>query len=279
MLLCVYLLLVACTTSPPNAVTNSTISPQSVKRLGIFHWEQRHKINQAKKALQYFELATKQNPNDSEMAVLYSRACYFNGHYVETDPIIKDSLFIKGAVAAQSTILQQSGSTSSPTIIENSGNPWLVNAENISEELVPIYYWWAANAGRYLIDKPIHERLRYRDLLESIFHQLLTLNPNFYYGGPYRLMAVFYVRIPGIELVHSESYFSLAINSFPDYFATAVLKAQFYCTKSGQRDEFHKLLTEIVQADLSAMPDSYAENLFEQKMAKRLLNQESLLFK
>ncbi len=278
-LLSAYLLLIACASQAHNGVTPATLSPQSLKRLGEFHWEQRHKIKRAKKALEYFETANKYYPDDSELAALYSRACYFNGNYIETDPILKDSLFIKGAVAAQSIILQHSTSAIAPEIIENSGSPWLVNVENISEELVPIYYWWAANAGRYLIDKPIKERLRYRDLLESVFHQLLTLNPNFFYGGPYRLMAVFYVRIPGIELIHSESYFSLAINSFPNYFATAVLKAQFYCTKSGQRAEFHKLLMEIMEADPSAIPDAYAENLFEQKMAEMLLDQESLLFK
>jgi hypothetical protein len=107
---------------------------------------------------------------------------------------------------------------------------------------------------------------------------MLTLNPNYFYGGPYRLMAVLYIRIPGIELSHSESYFTLALNSFPNYFATAVLKAQFYCTKSGDREEFRRLLTRIVEEDPSVIPEVYAENLYEQRTAKKLLAQEQLLF-
>ena len=134
-LLSAYLLLIACASQPSNGVTPATLSPQSLKRLGEFHWEQRHKINRAKKALEYFESANKYYPDDSELAALYSRACYFNGNYIETDPIVKDSLFIKGAVAAQSIILQDSTSAIAPEIIENSGSPWLVNVENISEEL------------------------------------------------------------------------------------------------------------------------------------------------
>jgi len=210
---------------------------------------------------------------------LLSRAYHYYGHYFENDPVKKDSLFLLGSSAAQ-TVLFSSPKFNS--IVENTpgdGVTRMIAAiDSLEEDLVPALYWLAANFGHYLLEKSIKERLVHRDLIESVIHKMLSLNPYYYYGGPYRLMGTLYVRIPGVEIVHSDTYFNLALDSFPEYLSTSVLKAQYYCTKAGDRGQFHSLLTFVLEADPSSIPEVFAENLHEQEKARQLLKIEELLF-
>jgi tetratricopeptide (TPR) repeat protein len=251
----------------------------SLQNFGNYFWEQRDNKQNAFRALDYLSRAHSLDPDHAEVAVLLSRAYHFYGHYFENDPAKKDSLFLLGSSAAQTVLF------SSPKfnlIVENTPGDGVTRMtaaiDSLEEDLVPALYWWAANFGHYLLEKSIQERLTHRDLIESVIHRMLSLNPYYYYGGPYRLMGVLYVRIPGVEIVHSETYFNLALESFPEYFSTAVLKAQYYCTKAGDRDQFHSLLTSVLEADPSSIPEVFAENLHEQEKAHQLLEIEELLF-
>jgi tetratricopeptide (TPR) repeat protein len=149
----------------------------------------------------------------------------------------------------------------------------------VEKEYMDALYWWAANMGRYLSSKSVRERLDYRDLAESVMHRVLSLNPDYFYGGPYRYFGAFYARLPGVELKRSEEYFSQAIKSHPDYLGTYVLRARFLHTKAGDRDKFKQDLEYVINADPALIPEVMPENLYEQKLAQMLLEQEDLFFK
>jgi tetratricopeptide (TPR) repeat protein len=251
----------------------------SLHNFGNYFWEQRDNKQNASRALDYLSRAHILDPNHTEVAVLLSRAYHFYGHYFENDPAKKDSLFLLGSSVAQTVLFSSSKFN---LIVENTPGDGVTRMtaaiDSLDEDFVPALYWWAANFGHYLLEKSIQERLTHRDLIESVIHRMLSLNPYYYYGGPYRLMGVLYVRIPGVEIVHSETYFNLALESFPEYFSTAVLKAQYYCTKAGDRDQFRSLLISVLEADPSSIPEVFAENLHEQEKARQLLEIEELLF-
>ena len=146
------------------------------------------------------------------------------------------------------------------------------------KELVPGMYWWATNKLWYLNNKPALERVNHRELLEIIMHRIISLEPDYLYGGPYRFFGIFYSRIPGVEITQSKNYFEKAINSYPNYFGNKVQMSEFYHQKAENRIVFHNQLQSIVNIDPTINPEIIPENIFYQKRALYLLNQEEILF-
>ena len=149
---------------------------------------------------------------------------------------------------------------------------------NAPKSVVPGLFWWATNLVRYLNNKPVLERLNHRELLEVIMHRVLSLDPGFYYSGPYRFFGSLYTRIPGIELSQSKTYFHQALSANPEYLGNAVLMAEFYHQKAGNREQFHRMLEQVLNTNLTDHPELMAENFFYQGQARILLDKESSLF-
>ena len=137
---------------------------------------------------------------------------------------------------------------------------------------VPVgLYWWGVNLAMYLNNQPVLQRIKYRELLEVIMHRVISLEPGFYFGGPYRFFGSLYTRIPGIELSQAKTYFDQAITAHPEYLGNKVLMAQFYFQKAGKREEFHNILNTIIKTDLNKYPEIMADNYFYQKKLKLFL--------
>ena len=121
----------------------------------------------------------------------------------------KDSLFLKGSEVAKNSVFKNDIFIE---LVQNSsiGDSTFKILSALSEvpkELVPSMYWWATNKLWYLNTKPAIERINQRELLEVIMHRVISLEPNYDYGGAYRFFGVFYCRIPGVELSQSKTYF------------------------------------------------------------------------
>ena len=109
-------------------------------------------------------------------------------------------------------------------------------------------------------------------------HRIISLEPDYLYGGPYRFFGIFYSRIPGVEISQSKNYFQKAIASSPNYFGNKVQMAEFYHQKAENRDSFNSLLKSIIGINPSVDPEVIPENIFYQKRAQQLLAQENTLF-
>ena len=149
---------------------------------------------------------------------------------------------------------------------------------NTPRVLVPGLFWWATNQVWYLNSKPAMERLNSREILEVIMHRIISLEPDYFYGGPYRFFGLFYTRIPGVELIQSKTYFEQAIANHPEYMGNAVQMSEFYNQKAGNRDQFHTQLKFVLSKNPTTDPQILPENLFYQDRAQMLLDQESILF-
>ncbi len=246
---------------------------------GNGYWDKRQSPAHAEKACYFLTQAWNADPTNPYVSSRVSQALYFQGMFIEDDPEKKDSLFYQGYTVAKSAIENQPNFRNRYNEAQgDSSFKWLTVLSEAPIEWVPGMFWWAVNEAKYLNTKPILDRLNKRELLEVIMHRIISLEPSYFYGGPFRFFGAFYTRIPGIELSQSKSYFDQAIANFPNYLGTQVYLAEFYHQKAGNREQFHKVLQTVIQTDLSLMTEPIPENFYYQYRAKILLEQENTLF-
>ena len=243
-------------------------------------WEKRSDTNAVKQANYFLGLAYNVKKANTEITNLYIKCLFFQGMFLEEDNDKKDSLFLKGSEVAKNSVLMNDIFTE---LLQNSsiGDSTFKILTALSEapkELVPSMYWWATNKLWYLNTKPAIERINQRELLEVIMHRVISLEPNYDYGGAYRFFGVFYSRIPGVELSQSKTYFEKAISSNEAYFGNQVQMSEFYYQKSENKTSFIEQLEYVKSLDASINNSNMAENLYYQKRAKKLLLQQDTLF-
>jgi len=270
-----------CTTKP--AVLSRYLSTEkNVQFLvdkGKSHWEKRVNPKDAERARLFLSKAYYQNPNNGEVSALYSRVCFFIGYYLEEDPDKSDSLYIEGMGTTWDFIISTEAYQEGYALTEGDSIVKMISGiENTPQEIIPVLYWWVANYSRFLLTKPVMERIGKREIIETALHRILALNPNFFYHGTNRIFGGIYARLPGVELSHSENNFEKSIAGSPNYLGTYVMRAQYFHTKSGNREKFVQDLQFVLQADPTLLPEVSPENLLEQEKARRLLANESALF-
>ena len=243
-------------------------------------WEKRSDTNAVKQANYFLGLAYNVKKTSTEITNLYIKCLFFQGMFLEGDNDKKDSLFLRGSEVAKNSILNNDIFIE---LVQNSsvGDSTFKILSALSEvpkELVPSMYWWATNKLWYLNTKPAIERINQRELLEVIMHRVISLEPNYDYGGAYRFFGVFYSRIPGVELSQSKTYFEKAISSNETYFGNQVQMSEFYYQKSEDKISFIEQLEYVKSLDASMSNSNMAENLYYQKRANKLLLQQDTLF-
>ena len=246
---------------------------------GKDYWEQRSDSLSLKNAEHFIRLAHEQRPDNFELSVLYSRILYTQGLFIETDEKVQDELFIKGLKVSRKAVLNHPDFI--PIYNHSQGDSTFKLISALAESpksIVPGLFWWATNLVRHLNTKPALERINYRELIEVIMHRIISLEPGYYYSGPYRFFGSIYTRIPGVELSQSETYFKQAMTSHPEFLGNAVHMAEFYHQKAGNREQFHKMLKLVLETDLMKYPELLSENLFYKNRAKMLLEKEPYLF-
>tara|TARA_B100001564_G_C20662447_1_gene682200 strand:- start:1040 stop:1918 length:879 start_codon:yes stop_codon:yes gene_type:complete len=243
-------------------------------------WEKRSDTIAVKQANYFLGLAYNVKKTNTQITDLYIKSLFFQGMFLEEDNNIKDSLFLKGSEVAKNSVLNNN---IFKKLVQNSsiGDSTFKILSALSEapkDLVTSMYWWATNKLWYLNTKPAIERINERELLEVIMHRVISLEPNYDYGGAYRFFGVFYSRIPGVELSQSKTYFEKAISSNEAYLGNKVQMSEFYYQKSEDKTSFIKQLELVKSLDASMNNNSMAENLYYQKRADKLLLQQYTLF-
>ena len=252
---------------------------QLLVKQGRTHWEQRVNVKNARNARLFLSKANELDPDDQVVAALYAQACHFIGYYIEDDPVDSDSLFVEGMDTVWEFIISTDAYQEGVALSEGDSNAKkIAGLENSSQDMVPMLYWWVSNYSRYLLTKPVMERLQQRDIIETVLHRILALLPDFFYHGANRIFGGVYARMPGVDLNHSVTNFDKSIQGSPNYMGTYVLRAKYLFTKSGNREAFVNDLQNVLNADPTILPEVSPENLFEQEKARSLLAEVSSLF-
>ena len=272
------ILLINCSLLTTKSNTNK-INADSHINQGNAYWGKRASPKSAKLAVLFYKKAFELNKTDLMLAASLSKAYYFQAYYVESDLSKRDTLYLKGAESAlrgfeNSTFYQ---SFSDTTKFEN--NKMKLEAiKKAPIETIGVLFWWVNNQGKFLINKPIIDRIGSREILEVAMHRISTLDEDYYYGGPTRFFGMFYSRLPGVPLDRAKLNFDQSLLDNPNFFGTRILRARYYHTKLGNRELFEEDLKFVINGDPSLLPDAMPENLFEQEKAKELLNNTTILF-
>ena len=272
------ILLINCSLLTTKSNTNK-INADSHINQGNAYWGKRASPKSAKLAVLFYKKAFELNKTDLMLAASLSKAYYFQAYYVESDLSKRDTLYLKGAESAlrgfeNSTFYQSFSDTSK---FEN--NKMKLEAiKKAPIETIGVLFWWVNNQGKFLINKPIIDRISSREILEIAMHRISILDEDYYYGGPTRFFGMFYSRLPGVPLDRAKLNFDQSLLDNPNFFGTRVLRARYYHTKLGNRELFEEDLKFVINGDPSLLPDAMPENLFEQEKAKELLNNTTILF-
>ena len=248
---------------------------------GNEYWEKRVEPEYATWSRNFLLKAHQLRPQDKVTGLLYSRACFFEGKYIEQNKIKRDSLFIEGALTALSIVLNiDSKEINSETILNPGESQYLLveKIENVKESSLPALYMFGINLGEFIFSKPVRKRMQQRDLLESLYHRIHSLDPIYDFGSPMRLLGILYSRLPGMDLDQAKVYFDTAIRMYPNCFSHRIAKAEYYYIKSGNKESFQNELSQVVNLDPTIIPDIMPENLMEQGRAAFLLKQNLDLF-
>ena len=246
---------------------------------GKSYWDQRIEPTALDKAEDLIIKVLKNNPNDLESAILLGKIKFTQANFLEKDPVAISKLFFEGKEICKKAVLSHPDFIIIHDQAKGDSTFKLLSAlTDAPESILPGLYWWGINLTHYLNNRPVIERLNNRELMEVIMHRLLAIDPGFHYSGPYRFFGILYTRIPGLDISQSYSYFNQAIKGNPQYLGNKVLMAEFYHQKAGNREQFHQILNEVLNTNLTKHPEVMTDNLFYQKRAQMLLDNESSLF-
>ena len=246
---------------------------------GKSYWENRNDSLSLFYAEHFISLAYKERLEDFDLAILYSQILYTRALFSASSPKIKDNSFQIGADIAKNAILDHPDFNAIHQGLQGDSTFRLLSAiADSPPNILPGLYWWATNQAHYLYTKPVIERLNNRELLEVIMHRINSLDPGYHFGGSYRFFGALYTRLPGVDISQSNKYFEQAITNYPDYLGNSVQMAEYYHQKKGNRELFHKQLSEVLSTDLYNQPVLLPDNIFYQKRAQYLLNIEATLF-
>lgn len=280
-ILSIFLWIMGCTTNT-NTFSRYISAQKNIKFLadqGRYHWEKRVDSKNAKSARTFLSKANLLNPDDKEVVALYARACHFTGYYFEENLNTSDSLFIEGMNVAWEYIISTDEYQEGVALSDGDSTTKMISGiENLSQEMVPILFWWISNYSQFLITKPVLERLKNREVIETALHKVLALQPDFFYHGANRIFGGIYARLPGVELKNSIINFDRSLKGSPNYIGTYVIRARYLHTKTGNLEAFMNDLQLVLNADPTILPQVSPENLLEQEKARNLLKQASSLF-
>ena len=272
------ILLINCSYLPTKS-NNNKMNVISLINQGNAYWGKRANHKSAKLAVLFYKKAFEINKTDVDLAASLSKAYFFQANYLESDLNKRDTLFLKGAESAltgfeNSEFYQLFLDTTKFEINE-------IKLEAIKKapiETISVLFWWSFNQGKFLINKPVIDRINSREILEVAMHRISTLDEDYYYGGPARFFGMFYSRLPGVPLDRAKLNFDQSLQHNPNFFGTKFLRSRYFHTKLGNRELFEEDLQFIINGDPSLLPDAMPENLFEQQKAKKLLRDVTILF-
>ena len=268
----------SCAGSAINIIENEKIADGLISQANSY-WNQRTDARALDKAENLILKVLEKKPNQIEHVVLLAKIKFTKAYFQVPNPNKGNMLFFEASELCRKAVINHPDFLAIYNSVTGDSTEKLFSSlSKVPNSILPGLYWWGKNLAHYLNSRPVIERLSSRELLEVIMNRVLTLDPGFHYGGAYRFFGMLYTRIPGMDIEQSFSYFDQAIKSNPHYLANSVFLADFYHQKAGNREQFNKILTGVINTNLTTHPEVMNDNWFSQKKAQKLLENESSLF-
>ena len=258
------------------ATEEEVVTAKSLVEEGDELWLDRSSRESLEKALEKWHAAVESNPKDYETFVKLSHGYYFlSDAHIRFEGTEKDMMetYQKGVDMAEMALV-----ILSPEFKEKvkTGTNVEKAVEVIGIEGAPAMYWFSTNLGKFAVLKGFSTIVFWKDTVKAVMQRVLDLDETFYYAAPHRYFGAFYAKAPafaGGDIEKSKIHFDKAMELSPEYLSTKVLYAEFYATKSQDRDLYEKALKEVIEADISGNEDILPENKAEQRKAQKLLDE------
>ena len=268
----------SCAGSAINVKENKKITDELISQANSY-WNQRTDAKALDKAENLILKVLEKKSDQLEHVVLLAKIKFTRAYFQVPNPNKENKLFFEASELCRKAVVNHPDFLAIyNSIIGDSTEKLFSSLSKAPNSILPGLYWWGKNLAHYLNSRPVIERLSSRELLEVIMNRVLALDPGFHYGGAYRFFGMLYTRIPGMDIEQSFSYFDQAIKSNPHYLANSVFLADYYHQKAGNREKFNKILTSVLNTNLTAYPEVMNDNWLYQKKAQKLLENESSLF-
>ena len=249
---------------PPQPTANAAALQKDAENL----WAQRSDPLKARQALEAFKRAYAAHPN-REMGTKLSRAYYFVGDYIETDPDSQAARFSSGLETGERALSLNNDFRMKYLKTKDDKRALAL----LDRTWTPALYWTAANLAQWTEKQPWRVRYGNKGRAEIFMSRLRELEPNYYYGGAYRYFAVLPTRgrAPFVDLDDSKRAFEAVVALAPNFLANKRLYAETYAVKKKDRALFTRLLNEVIAAKIDNAAEMAPENKYEQARAQKML--------
>lgn len=151
------------------------------------------------------------------------------------------------------------------------------------KEWVPPLFWTTLNWGGAInADRQDMGQFAKMGHVVAVMEWITKKDPKFFNGGAYLFLGTYYGGVPAIygnQRDKAKKYFGkLEKLTKGRHLMGKVFQAQYSAVQHGDRELFHKLCTEVVQADLNIWPEQKLINALAKRRAARLLKREDRYF-
>ncbi|MGM0576247.1 MAG: TRAP transporter TatT component family protein [Myxococcota bacterium] len=237
-------------------------------------WEQRGDEAKLREAIEKWERALAVDPTRASLRVRVARARYFlaEGHLRFRDDTGGEmrTQFRESTEQAERALARQYPRFRTRFCARQ---PFGAALRMLDEEAVPAMYWYAVALGRYARATSVVQVLEHKDRIEAMMELILDLDPAYFHWAADRYLGAYYtaIPIPNGDLERSARHFEKSMAEAPEYLATRVLYAELNAIEAGRRDLFERLLTGVLDFDLSEAPEIAPDNEAAQRRARGLL--------
>jgi hypothetical protein len=150
----------------------------------------------------------------------------------------------------------------------------------LRKRAVPALFWTASNWAKQIdLKRTDPTAIAQLPATERLMNRVLELQADYYYGGAYVYYGVYYgSRAPmlGGDFAKSEQYFASA-NAVSDgkLLMVDVLRAEYLERQRLDQQQFHRLLTRVVDDPVGSFPEMALANQVARARAKYLLEKEA----
>jgi hypothetical protein len=145
-------------------------------------------------------------------------------------------------------------------------------------EGLPAMYWYATALGKWARASGFGVLVGQKDNIKATMTRALELDEHYYHGGPHRYFGAFYAIAPGFaggDPEQSKIHYQQSLDFAPYFLGTKVLMAENLATKLDDEEMFDRLLQEVIDADISAVPpEILPEMAIEKQKAIELQKQK-----
>lgn len=255
----------------------SSAEIKSVYKIAMGHWEQRIHQEKLENALANFERLHAADPENFEYLSFLARGYYFlaDSHLQEMEAKKKNY----ETAASYGEKAMATNNKFKESVV--SGNSIEDSLSLLGEREVPAIYWTAASLGKWAKASGIAAALKYKTRIKAMVERVEKLRPDYFFSAPARYWGGFYSVAPsfaGGDMKKSKQQFDKSIQMAPEYLGTKVLMAEVYFTKEGKKDDFKRVLKEVLESKFDQHPEIGPENALEKKKAEKLLQKMDDLF-